>query len=49
VSCSRSRLQTPTGGGQLAWCDASHSSLLVGQRAHPPTHQRTGTSLTESY
>jgi hypothetical protein len=43
------RLQASADGGQLAWCDASHSSLLVDRRAHPPTHHPSGANLTESY
>jgi hypothetical protein len=33
----RERLQASADSGQLACCDASHSSLLVDRRAHPPT------------
>ena len=43
------RLQASANGGQLAWCDASHSSLLVDRRAHPPTHHLSAANLTESY
>ena len=43
------RLQASADGGQLARCDASHSSLLVDRKAHPPTHHPPGANLTESY
>jgi hypothetical protein len=45
----REPLQASADGGQLAWCDASHSSLLVDQRAHPPTHQPSSANPTEPY